>query len=160
MSFCLVFLTCGPGAHFGPRPHCAPAKKPRRNARELATSRPPPENLSVRTDRVRSAKKQACEKWTLTQSVTLNFPSVTLNSLIPAKNSLFLEKFSLLICVGNCAKSDCGAAVSCYEIGLGRPRNRKIPCKIPCLAGNLPGDGCDQHCVASQAVRVSENFLL
>ena len=28
------------------------------------------------------------------------------------------------------------------------------------LAGNLPGDGCDQHCVASQAVRISENFLL
>jgi hypothetical protein len=46
--------------------------------------------------------------------------SVTLNSLIPAKNFQLLEILSLLICVGNCAKSDCGAAVSCYEIGLAR----------------------------------------
>jgi hypothetical protein len=56
---------------------------------------------------------------------------VTLNSLIPAKNSLFLEIFSLLICVGNCAKSDCGAAVSCYEIGPGSPEIAKFPVKFP-----------------------------
>jgi hypothetical protein len=37
------------------------------NARDLTASRPPPENLSARTDRVRNAKKQACKKWTLTQ---------------------------------------------------------------------------------------------
>jgi hypothetical protein len=54
-----------------------------------------------------------------------------LNSLIPAKNSLFFETFSLLICVGNCAKSDCGAAVSCYEIGLGSPKIAKFPVKFP-----------------------------
>jgi hypothetical protein len=54
-----------------------------------------------------------------------------LNSLIPAKNSLFFEIFSLLICVGNCAKSDCGAAVSCYEIGLGSPEIAKFPVKFP-----------------------------
>src|SRR3984893_15499778 len=54
-----------------------------------------------------------------------------LNSLIPAKNSLFFEIFSLLICVGNCAKSDCGAAVSCYEIGLGAPKIAKFPVKFP-----------------------------
>jgi hypothetical protein len=54
-----------------------------------------------------------------------------LNSLIPAKNSLFFEILSLLICVGNCAKSDCGAAVSCYEIGLGSPEIAKFPVKFP-----------------------------
>jgi hypothetical protein len=54
-----------------------------------------------------------------------------LNSLIPAKNSLFFEIFSLLICVGNCAKSDCGASVSCYEIGLGSPEIAKFPVKFP-----------------------------
>ena len=32
--------------------------------------------------------------------------------------------------------------------------------QISLLVGNLPGDGHDQHCVASQAFRVSENFLL
>jgi len=51
---------------FEPKPRGAPAKKPRRTARELTTSRSPPENLKVRTNRVRTAKKQACEKWTLT----------------------------------------------------------------------------------------------
>ena len=56
---------------------------------------------------------------------------MTLNSLIPAKNSLFLEIFSLLICLGNCAKSDCGAAVSCYEIGPGSPEIAKFPVKFP-----------------------------
>src|ERR1700733_1937443 len=57
--------------------------------------------------------------------------SVTLNSLIPAKNSLFLEIFSLLICVGNWAKSDCSAAVSCYKIGLESPEIAKLPVKFP-----------------------------
>src|ERR1700676_1034400 len=48
--------------HSGPMPHGALAKKPRRNARDLTASRPPPENLSARTDRVRTSKKQVCEK--------------------------------------------------------------------------------------------------
>jgi hypothetical protein len=56
---------------------------------------------------------------------------VPLNSLIPAKNSLFFEIFSLLICVGNCAKSDCSAAVSCCKIGLGSPDISKFPVKFP-----------------------------
>ena len=51
---------------FEPKPRGAPAKKPRRTARELTTFRSPPENLLVRTNRVRTAKKQVCEKWTLT----------------------------------------------------------------------------------------------
>jgi hypothetical protein len=59
------------------------------------------------------------------------FVSVTLNSLIPAKHSLFLEIFSRLIFVRNCAKSDCGAAVSCYEIDLGSPEIAKFPVKFP-----------------------------
>jgi hypothetical protein len=37
---------------------------------------------------------------------------------------------------------------------------RKIPCKIPCWQGIPPGDGCDQHCVASQAVWPSEKRSL
>jgi hypothetical protein len=68
-------------------------------------------------------KEQVCEKWTLT--------SATLNSLIPAKKSLFLVIFSLLICVGNYAKSDCGAAVSCYEIDLGTPEIAEFPVIFP-----------------------------
>jgi hypothetical protein len=63
--------------------------------------------------------------------VTLNSPIFREHSLLPAKNSLFPEIFSLLICVGNCAKSDCGAAVSCYEIGLGSPEIAKFPVKFP-----------------------------
>jgi hypothetical protein len=55
----------------------------------------------------------------------------SLDSLIPAKNSLFFEIFSLLIWVGNCAKSDCGAAVSCYEIGPGSPEIAKFPVNFP-----------------------------
>src|SRR5712664_2058438 len=80
---------------------------------------------------------------------------LTLNSLIPAKNYLFFEVFSLLICVGNCPKNDCSAAVSCCKIGLGSPEIAKFPVKFP-VAGNLRGDGCDRHCVASQPVRCSE----
>jgi hypothetical protein len=55
----------------------------------------------------------------------------SLDSLIPAKNSLFLKIFSLLIWVGNCAKSGCGAAVSCYEIGPGSPEIAKFPVDFP-----------------------------
>jgi hypothetical protein len=60
---------------FEPKPRGAPAKKPRRTARELTTFRSPPENLLVRTNRVRTAKKQACEKWTLT-SLADRFPVI------------------------------------------------------------------------------------
>jgi len=56
---------------------------------------------------------------------------LTLNSLIPAKNYLFFEVFSLLICVGNCPKNDCSAAVSCCKIGLGSPEIAKFPVKFP-----------------------------
>jgi hypothetical protein len=58
------------------KPRGAPVKRPRRNARELTTFRSPPENLSVRTDRVRTAEEpggremDACEP-------TAKFPVLT-----------------------------------------------------------------------------------
>ena len=45
--------------------------------------------------------------------------------------------FSLLFCVGNSERNGCGSAISSL------------------LAGNFAGDGRDQHCIASQAVRPS-----
>ena len=39
-------------------------------------------------------------------------------SLLLLENSLFFEIFSLLIGVGNCPKSSCSTATSCYEIGF------------------------------------------
>src|SRR5258705_6607569 len=102
----------------------APAKKPRRNARELTTSRPPPENLSVRTDRVRAAKKTSVREmdayWTLYQ-ISLFLPEI----------SLFFKIFSLLICVGHFVKSRCSTVVSCNEIGFSGPRNAKFPVNFP-----------------------------
>ncbi|SIO47530.1 hypothetical protein SAMN05443247_05916 [Bradyrhizobium erythrophlei] len=53
------------------------------------------------------------------------------NSLLFAKKSLYFEIFSLLICVGNCAKSGCGAAVSCYGIGPGSLEIAIFPVKFP-----------------------------
>jgi hypothetical protein len=44
-------------------------------------------------------------------------PAELQNSLFPAKYSLFLEIFSLLICVGNYAKTACTAAVYRSEVG-------------------------------------------
>jgi hypothetical protein len=61
----------------------------------------------------------------------LGYFSVTLNSLITAKNSLFVEIFSLLICVGNCAKSDCGAAVFCSKTFSRCLKIAKFPVKFP-----------------------------
>jgi hypothetical protein len=53
------------------------------------------------------------------------------NSLFPAKYSLFFKIFSLLIPVGNYAGRGCGAATSCYEIKLGRPKTAKFPVNFP-----------------------------
>ena len=47
------------------------------------------------------------------------------------KNSLFVEKISLLVRVGNYAKSRCGAAGSRYEIGSWSPEIAKFPVKFP-----------------------------
>jgi hypothetical protein len=44
---------------------CPTMLAPHHNAREPATSLPLFENSSARTDRVRTAERQVCEKWTL-----------------------------------------------------------------------------------------------
>jgi hypothetical protein len=54
-----------------------------------------------------------------------------LNSLIPTRSSLFIEIFSLLICVGNCPGSGCSTAVSRYEIRSPSSKMRKFPVKFP-----------------------------
>src|ERR1019366_4208650 len=53
------------------------------------------------------------------------------NSLLLAKNSLFLEIFSLLIFIGNCVRSHCSTAVCCWEIGSQSPRIIEFPVKFP-----------------------------
>jgi hypothetical protein len=57
------------------------------------------------------------------------FPRI--NSLFLLKNSLFFKIFSLLICVGNYAKTACSAAVSRSEIGFRTLKNAKFPVKFP-----------------------------
>jgi hypothetical protein len=78
----------------------------------------------------------------------------SLAAKFPPKNSLFPGKISLLVCLGNLAKSPCGTAAFRDQSRRKGLKIAKIPCKIPCyIAGNLRGDRCDQHCVASQPVR-------
>jgi len=48
-----------------------------------------------------------------------------------AQNSLFFEIFSLIICLGNCARNRCSTAVSCVEPGAQGPRIAKFPVKFP-----------------------------
>jgi mono/diheme cytochrome c family protein len=52
-------------------------------------------------------------------------------SLLPDRNSLFFEIFSLLICLGNCLRSRCVTAASCYEISSHIPKIAKFPVKFP-----------------------------
>jgi hypothetical protein len=81
------------------------------------------QNLSVRTDRVRTTRKQPRKIWTLT--------SLGCNSLIPFKNSLILKLFSLIICLGNCSRSGCSTAVSWHQIVSLSPRIAEFPVKFP-----------------------------
>jgi hypothetical protein len=53
------------------------------------------------------------------------------HSLIQLIFSLFLEEFSLLICLGNCAKSLCSAGVSSHQIGFSNLKIAKFPVKFP-----------------------------
>ena len=64
-----------------------------------------------------------CEKWTLTDAYQI--------SLFLPEISLFFTIFSLLICVGNCSRSGCSAAVSWYCIVSLSPRIAKFPVKFP-----------------------------
>src|SRR5271155_5140287 len=57
----------------------------------------------------------------------------TRNSLILKKSSLFPEIFSLLICVGNSAKSRCSAAVSLTGLGSQSLKIAKFPVKFPVI---------------------------
>ena len=52
-------------------------------------------------------------------------------SLIPFENSLFFKIFSLLICVGNCFRSGCSAAVSCTKSCSRSPKIANFPVKFP-----------------------------
>jgi hypothetical protein len=54
-----------------------------------------------------------------------------LNSLIPTKNSLFLEIFSLLIFAGNLPRSGCGTGVFCSEIACKSVEIAKFPVNFP-----------------------------
>jgi len=53
------------------------------------------------------------------------------NSLLLAKNSLFLKIFSLLVCVGNCSRTGCSTGVFRIKIGSQSPRIAKFPVKFP-----------------------------
>ena len=53
------------------------------------------------------------------------------NSLFLRNNSLILKIFSLLNSVGNCSRSRCSIAVSCYEIGSLSPEIAIFPVKFP-----------------------------
>jgi hypothetical protein len=99
------------------------------NPREMATSLPPPENLSARTDRVRTVRKQACKKCILRPCAVRD--SVILNSLLPPEDSLFFKIFSLLIRVGNCPRSHCSTVTSGFNRASQSPRIAKFPVKFP-----------------------------
>jgi len=86
----------------------APAKKPRRNVRELTTSGPPPEKFAGE-NRSRPNREDSVRK----MDAYLIFRE---HSLLPAKNSLFPEIFSLLIFAGNLPRSGCGTGVFRSEI--------------------------------------------
>ena len=57
--------------------------------------------------------------------------SARLNSLFLLNYSLFFETFSLLIYLGNCSRSACSTAVSCFGIGPGSLKSAKFPVKFP-----------------------------
>ena len=63
--------------------------------------------------------------------MVVQLPVCGLCSLIPTKNSLFFEIVSLLICVGNIAKSHCDIAVHCSRTFSGSPEIAIFPVKFP-----------------------------
>src|ERR1035437_8394827 len=74
------------------------------------------------------------------------------NSLLPTKNSLFLEVFSLLIFIGNCVRSHCSTAVCCWEIGSQSPRIIEFPVKFP-VSGRYSLELLALRLAACRAVR-------
>jgi hypothetical protein len=63
--------------------------------------------------------------------VAMNFGVWRIDSLLSRRNSLIIEIFSLLICLGNCWGKRCSAAVSCSGIGSRSPEIAKFPVKFP-----------------------------
>jgi hypothetical protein len=55
----------------------------------------------------------------------------TVNSLFSQIDSLFLEVFSLLTCVGNCSRSACSIETHYAETGSRSPKIAKFPVKFP-----------------------------
>src|SRR5258705_10215594 len=79
-------------------------------------------------------------------------------SLFLPENSLFFKIFSLLICVGNCSRSGCSTAVSCYEIDSQSPRIAKFPVKFP-VSRELPtGDRFVSDCAHHHPVFANRTF--
>ena len=60
-----------------------------------------------------------------------NGPFPHVNSLLRLRKSLFARIFSLLTFLGNCLRSDCSTAGSCYESGSWRSETAKFPVKFP-----------------------------
>jgi hypothetical protein len=58
-------------------------------------------------------------------------PMIRFDSLLRLINSLFVRIVSLLICVGNCARSACSTEVSYSEIDPHRPKTAEFPVKFP-----------------------------
>ncbi len=67
-----------------------------------------------------------------------------------ARDCLHLSMFSLLLSAGNSTKSARFCCSFWAGLRLRAAENCRFPCKIPCLQGIRGGDGCDQHCIASQ----------
>ena len=65
------------------------------------------------------------------QRTSIGMSTILGNTLLSRRNSLILEIFSLLICLGNCSGKCCSAAVSCSGIGWRSPEIAKFPVKFP-----------------------------
>jgi hypothetical protein len=75
--------------------------------------------------------------------------NVRINIPVALRKFLFCEIFSLIICVGKCLKSGCGAEISYSSVASGS-LEAGISLQNSLLAGNVAGDRCDQHCIARQ----------
>ena len=65
------------------------------------------------------------------QRTSIGMSTILGNTLLSRRNSLILEIFSLLICLGNCSGKCCSAAVSCSGIGWRSPEIANFPVKFP-----------------------------
>ncbi len=79
-------------------------------------------------------------------------------SLLPENISLLLKIFSLLIGAGK-MREVAGVERFLASQSLFQSRKLQISLLNSLLAGNLGGDGRDQHCVASQAFSILENII-